>query len=268
MRWIVGSSLKFRFTVVALTAFLMFFGVQQLGNTSVDVFPEFATPKVEVHTIAIGLGPTEVEELITTPMEQSFNAIPGVETIRSRSVQQPSQVVLFFEQGTDLLEARQLVAERIATITPTLPSSGGPAGHAPAPVCDQLGPEDRALHDRPRPGHDGPFDDGLLEDQTRLLWVPGVANVPIWGERLEMLQVQADQQRLAREKVTLEQVMTATSDALDAGCSGTRAAISSGAAAGSRARTSGSGSGTCSPSSPTRTWPTCPSSPRTAGRSA
>ena len=122
MRWVIGASLKFRFIVVALTTFLMFFGVQQLGNTAVDVFPEFAPPKVEVHTVAIGLGPTEVEELITTPMEQSFNAIPGVETIRSRSVQQLSQIVLLFERGTDLLEARQLVAERIATITPKLPS--------------------------------------------------------------------------------------------------------------------------------------------------
>ena len=54
MRWIVGSSLKFRFIVVALTAFLMFFAVQQAGSSAVDVFPEFAPPKVEVHTIAIG----------------------------------------------------------------------------------------------------------------------------------------------------------------------------------------------------------------------
>ena len=45
MRWIVGYSLKFRFIVVALSAFLMFFGVQQVGNTAVDVFPEFAPPR-------------------------------------------------------------------------------------------------------------------------------------------------------------------------------------------------------------------------------
>ena len=55
------ASLKFRFIVVALTAFLMFFGVQQIGNMAVDVFPEFAPPKVEIHTVAIGLAPTEVE---------------------------------------------------------------------------------------------------------------------------------------------------------------------------------------------------------------
>ena len=69
MRWIVASSLKFRYLVVALTTFLRFFGVQQVGSSSVDVFPEFAPPKVEVHTVAIGLAPTEVEELITVPLE-------------------------------------------------------------------------------------------------------------------------------------------------------------------------------------------------------
>ena len=73
--------------------------------------------------------------------------------------------------------------------------------------------------------------------RARLLRVPGVANVPIWGERLEMLQVQADPKRLAEQKVTLEQVMTVTADALDAGLqSSTRRGTSSDAAAGSKAR--------------------------------
>jgi Cu/Ag efflux pump CusA len=217
MRWIVGSSLKFRFIVVALAAFLIFFGVQQIGNTAVDVFPEFAPPKVEVHTVAIGLGPTEVEELITTPMEQSFNGIPGVETIRSRSVEQLSQIVLLFEQGTDLLEARQLVAERIATITPTLPTWA-----APPVMLQPLSATSRVLKiglSSTDPNLDM-MDLSMTtywKIRARLLRVPGVANVPIWGERLEMLQVQADPERLAAHKVTLEQAMTATADALDAG---------------------------------------------------
>src|SRR5918992_225138 len=217
MRWVVGASLKFRFIVVALTAFLMLFGVQQLGNTPVDVFPEFAPPKVEVHTVAIGLGPTEVEELITTPMEQSFNGIPGVETIRSRSVQQLSQIVLLFEQGTDLLEARQLVAERIATITSKLPSWA-----APPVMLQPLSATSRVLKiglSSTDPNLDM-MDLSMTaywKIRARLLRVPGVANVPIWGERLEMLQVQVDRERLAAQKVTLEQAMTVTADALDAG---------------------------------------------------
>jgi CzcA family heavy metal efflux pump len=217
MRWIVGLSLKFRFIVVALTAFLMFFGVQQLSDTAVDVFPEFAPPKVEVHTVAVGLAPTEVEELITVPLEQSFNAIPGVATIRSRSVEQLSQIVLLFDQGTDLLDARQLVAERIATVTPTLPTWA-----APPVMLQPLSATSRVL----KIGLSSTDPELDLMDlsmtaywkiRARLLRVPGVANVPIWGERLEMLQVQADPQQLTEHNVTLEQVMSVTADALDAG---------------------------------------------------
>jgi CzcA family heavy metal efflux pump len=217
MRWIVGLSLKFRFIVVALTAFLMFFGVQQLGDTAVDVFPEFAPPKVEIHTVAVGLAPTEVEELITVPLEQSFNAIPGVSTIRSRSVEQLSQIVLLFDQGTDLLDARQLVAERIATVTPTLPTWA-----APPVMLQPLSATSRVM----KIGLSSADPQLDLMDlsmtaywkiRARLLRVPGVANVPIWGERLEMLQVQADPRRLSEQHVTLEQVMNTTADALDAG---------------------------------------------------
>ena len=82
--------------------------------------------------------------------------------------------------------------------------------------------------------------------RARLLRVPGVANVPIWGERLDMVQVQADQKRMARENVTLEQVMTATSDALDAGLLTYSRVTSSAAAGGSTARNSGRACGTCS----------------------
>lgn len=217
MRWIVGSSLKFRFIVVALAAALMFIGVQRMDDTAVDVFPEFAPPKVEVHTVAIGLAPTQVEELITVPLEHSFNGIPGVNTVRSRSVEQLSQIVLLFDQGTDLLEARQLVAERIAAITPTLPTWA-----APPVMLQPLSATSRVL----KIGLSVADPELDLMDlsmtaywkiRARLLRVPGVANVPIWGERLDMLQVQADPERLAAHDVTLEQVMTVTADTLDAG---------------------------------------------------
>jgi CzcA family heavy metal efflux pump len=217
MRWIVGSSLKFRFIVVGLSAALMYFGVQQLNNTAVDVFPEFAPPKVEVHTVAIGLAPTEVEQLITVPLEQSLNGIPGVETIRSRSVEQLSQIVLLFEQGTDLLTARQLVGERIATATATLPTWA-----APPVMLQPLSATSRVL----KIGLSVTDPELDLMDlsmtaywniRSRLLRVPGVANVPIWGERLDMLQVQVDPKRLAQQRVTLDQVMTVTADTLDSG---------------------------------------------------
>lgn len=217
MRWIVGASLKFRFLVVAIAASLLFFGVQRLEDAPVDVFPEFAPPKVEIHTVAIGLAPTEVESLITIPLEQALNGVPGVAEIRSKSVEQLSQIVLLFDQDTDLLEARQLVQERIATVTPTLPTWA-----APPVMLQPMSATSRVL----KIGLSSTDPEIDLMDlsmtaywkiRARLLRVPGVANVPIWGERLDMLQVQADQERMAEHGVTLDQVMTVTSDALDAG---------------------------------------------------
>ena len=72
MRWIVGTSLKFRFIVLAIAAALMFFGMQRLRNMPVDVFPEFAPPIVEIQTPCLGLSPTEVESLVTVPLEEAL----------------------------------------------------------------------------------------------------------------------------------------------------------------------------------------------------
>src|SRR5882724_9783473 len=103
MRWIVGSSLKFRFLVIAAAAAMMYFGVERLRSMPVDVFPEFAPPKVEIQTEGIGMTSTEVEELITIPMEDQLRGVPGVEYVRSSSVVGLSQVVLLFKLGTDLM---------------------------------------------------------------------------------------------------------------------------------------------------------------------
>src|SRR5918992_3203943 len=126
LRWIVGSSLKFRYIIAASAAALMFFGIQQLRHMPVDVFPEFAPPRVEIQTLALGLSGTEVESLVTVPLEQALNGVPELDVIRSKSVEQLSQIEMIFERGADLLTARQLVAERIAVVTPTLPTWSSP----------------------------------------------------------------------------------------------------------------------------------------------
>ena len=126
LRTIVGSSLRFRFLVVALAAGLIFFGTEQLRNVPVDVFPEFAPPRVEVQTSALGLSSAEVEALVTIPLEQALNGVPGLTVMRSSSVPDLSSILMLFEPNTDLLEARQLVQERLATVAPTLPSWATP----------------------------------------------------------------------------------------------------------------------------------------------
>ena len=217
LKWIIGSSLKYRYLVVALAAGLMFFGFQQLRHTQVDVFPEFAPPRVEVQTPSLGLSATEVESLVTIPLEQSLAGIPGLDELRSKSVEGLSSVLLIFDRGTDLLTARKLESESIAVIAPTLPTWASPPF-----MIQPLSSTSRVM----KVGLTSDDPDLDLIDMSmiaywkiraRLLRVPGVANVPIWGERLEMLQVQVDPDRLRNLDVTLENVMGATAEALETG---------------------------------------------------
>lgn len=215
LRWIVGSSLKGRFLVVALAGALMFFGAAQLRDSPVDVFPEFAPPRVEVQTSCLGLSAAEVESLVTTPLEQGLNGLPGLQTMRSKSAATVSSIELIFAQGTDVLQAAQLVGERIATLSRQLPTWA-----APPFIRPPLSATSRAMHIGLSSKTVNLLDLSNIAYWTirsRLLRVPGVANVAIWGERLDMRQVEVDPQRLAANGVTLTQVMEATSNAVEAG---------------------------------------------------
>ncbi len=121
--WVVGCSLKFRFLVVAIAAALLIFGSEQLRKMPVDVFPEFAPPKVEIQTQGPGMTAAEVEELITIPMEHTLRGTPGLDIIRSKSVRALSQIV--FKQGVDIIEARQNVQELMNVVISELPQSSG-----------------------------------------------------------------------------------------------------------------------------------------------
>ena len=215
MRWIVGSSLKFRYLVVAAGAAMMVFGVGLLRDTPVDVFPEFAQPKVEIQTPSLGLSAQEVEELVTVPLEQSLQGLPQLETVRSKSVPQLSSIVLLFERGTDLLRARQLVQERVATVTPTLPTWSSPPF-----MIQPLSSTSRVMKIGLRSDTLSLMDMSVIaywKIRARLLRVPGVANTPIWGERLKQLQVHVDPGKLRDRGVSLTQLMDVTADSLDAG---------------------------------------------------
>ena len=102
MRWIIQTSLRFRYLVVFLAAAMMLFGIVRLGDSSVDVFPEFAPPLVEIQTEVPGLSTEEVESLVTLPLENSLNGLSWLKTLRSKSVLGLSSVVLIFQEGTDV----------------------------------------------------------------------------------------------------------------------------------------------------------------------
>ena len=215
MRWIVQTSLKFRYLVVAAAVALMVFGMGQLRAMPVDVFPEFAPPRVEIQTICLGLSPAETEALVTIPLEQSLNGLEGLDVMRSKSVPQLSSIELIFKPGTNLLNARQLVSERVQVITPNLPTWA-----APPVMLQPLSATSRVMKIGLSSDTVSLTDMSMMSYWTiraRLLRVPGVANVAIWGERLKMYQVQVKPEKLIEHKVTLDAVMEATADSLDAG---------------------------------------------------
>src|SRR3954454_20551959 len=126
IRWIVGTSLRFRFIVVALGLGLVYFGVQRVKDIPIDVFPEFAPPRIEVQTLCLGLSPAEVEEQVTVPIENAMNGVPGVEVLRSSSVPQLSSVLALSEHAADDLAARQLVTVRVPIATRGVPACLAP----------------------------------------------------------------------------------------------------------------------------------------------
>src|SRR5215510_4936241 len=215
IRSIVGSSVKFRYIVLALAAAMMVLGIAQVPKMPVDAFPEFAPPRVEIQTPCLGLSADEVESLVTVPLEQALNGLPGLETMRSKSIPDLSSIEMLFKRGTDQLKARQLVQERLATVINTIPTWAAPPVMM-APVSStgrvmKIGISSKTVN---------LMDLSMIAYWTiraRLLAVPGVANVAIWGERIKIPQVQVDPLKLRQYDVSLDEVMETTADALDVG---------------------------------------------------
>lgn len=218
LKWIVETSLQLRVMVVALAAAFLVIGSLTARHAPLDVFPEFAPPLVEIQTEAPGLSTDEVESLVTVPLENALNGTPWLQTIRSKSVLGLSSVVLIFQEGTDLMQARQLVQERLAVEAARLPAvANRPVMLSPLSSLSRvlkIGISSKTLSQ---------MDMTLLARWTirpRLMAVQGVANVAIWGQRDRQLQVLVDPERLRLHDVTLDQVVRAAGDAVVVGAGG------------------------------------------------
>lgn len=215
IRSIVGTSLKFRYIVLAIAAVMMVFGIAQVPSMPVDAFPEFAPPRVEIQTPSLGLSADEVESFVTVPLEQAFNGVDGLDLMRSKSIPDLSSIELLFKPGTNELHARQLVQERLATVVNTLPTWA-----APPVIMPPVSTTGRVLKIGVSSKSVSLMDMSMIAYWTiraRLLRVPGVANVAIWGERIRIPQVQVDPERMRTNGVSLDDVMEVTADALDVG---------------------------------------------------
>ena len=216
--WLVGAALRLRVAVVALTVVALIGGLRLVGSTPLDVFPEFAPPLVEIQTEAPGLSTAEVESLVTVPLENALNGMPWLKTLRSKSVLGLSSVVLIFNEGTDLLPARQLVQERLLRIASTLPT----AAHPPV-ILAPLSSLSRVLKIGITSPKLSQVELTTLAKWTirpRLMAIPGVANVAIWGQRDRQIQVLVDPDRLNANRVTLNEVIASAKDATAVGAGG------------------------------------------------
>src|SRR6476469_5216289 len=194
MRSIIGASMRLRFLIIVLAAVLMVFGAMQLRAMPVDVYPEFNPPMVEVQTEALGLSADEVESLITTPMEADLLiGVAWLDQMYSESVTGLSRILLVFEPGTDPIRARQMVQERL-TQAHALPNVSKP------PVMLQpLSSTSRVMIVGLSSKDLSPIEMGVLARwniKPRLMGVPGVANVAVWGQRERQLQVLVDPKQL------------------------------------------------------------------------
>jgi CzcA family heavy metal efflux pump len=215
MRFIVSTSLRFRFLVVAAATAMMVVGILQIQNMRVDVFPEFAPPRVQIQTICQGLSTADVEALVTVPLEQALNGIKGLDVMRSKSVPQLSAIDMIFKQGADELQARQLVQERLSTVVSSLPTWA-----SPPVMLAPLSATARVMQIGMTSTEHTQVAMSMMAYWTvrsRMLSVPGVANVAIWGEELQMRTVQVKPEEMQAKKVSLEAVMEGVSSSIDTG---------------------------------------------------
>jgi Cu/Ag efflux pump CusA len=216
MRWIIESSLRFRLLVLAITAAVIGFGVAQLRTAPVDIYPEFTPTQVEVQTEALGLSAEEVEQLITVPLEQDLLVgVPFLAEIESVSLPGLSSVLMTFEPGTDLLDARQVVQERL---TQAVGAAGLPEVAKPPQMIQPVSSNRRVSMITLSSGSLTPIDVSVLSRwviSPQLMGVPGVANVTVWGFRDRQLQVLVDPERLRQNETTLAQVIETAGNALE-----------------------------------------------------
>ena len=211
VRWLIAASLRLRVAVLALAAMLVIFGLADVRHAPLDVFPEFAPPLIEIQTEAPGLSTTEVESLVSTPIENAVNGVIGLKTLRSKSVLGLSSVVLILNEGSDLLRTRQLVQERLAIVSGQLPA----VAHPPV-ILSPLSSTSRVMKIGMSSKTLTQVELSTLARWTirpRLMAVQGVANVAIWGQRDRQFQIMVDPERMRDHGITLDNILSATRDA-------------------------------------------------------
>jgi len=204
---IVRASLRNPRIVTALTCLIAALGFAALLEARFDVFPDFAPPHVLVQTEAPGFDATQVEALVTRPLEGLLAGAENVKTVRSTSSQGLSAIQVVFERGGDPYRQRQVVTERLAESPGLLPQGVG------APLLSPLSSSMEYLV------HFGYTSDRLSPVELRdvvqwivkpqILAVPGVAQAQIFGGAVRERQIEIDPAKLAAAGLVLDDVLSA-----------------------------------------------------------
>ena len=200
-------SLRYRFFTLVTLLLVIGTGVFSLGELPIDAVPDLTPVQVQVLTRAPALGPVEVEQFVTFPIENNLSGLPGLKELRSISQYGISVVTAIFEDGLDLYFVRQLVNERLTVAVEQIPSEY---------ARPMIGPLSTGLGEVYQFTLSG---DGYspMELRTMLEWdigrrlraVSGVVEVNIWGGREKQFQVMVDPQRLLAVKLSLKDVYEA-----------------------------------------------------------
>ena len=206
---IVRFSLRSRGIVIALACLLFLYGLYILPDAKFDVFPEFAPPQAVIQTEAAGLSAEQVEILVTQPIENVINGAPGIQALRSSSIQGLSVITVVFQAGSDIYRDRQLIAERLTTAR--LPQDVRPPTLSPLSSSTSVALTIGLTSDR-----HSLMDLRTIADWTLkpdLLAVPGVSNVAVFGGEEKQIQIQIRPRKLIKYGLGIDEVLASARQA-------------------------------------------------------
>jgi CzcA family heavy metal efflux pump len=204
---LIGWSLRYRTVVIALALAFLGWGLFVLRDMPLDVLPDVSAPTVTILVEGHGMAPTEMESLVTFPIEAALNGASGVRRVRSATAVGLAVVWVEFDWGQDILRARQIVTEKLTLVGAALP----PEVEQPflAPVSSIMG---EIMFVALESDRHSPLDLRTVADtvlRRRLLAIPGVSQVIATGGGQKQYQVLVDPVELREYNVTLGQVETA-----------------------------------------------------------
>src|ERR1039458_8011371 len=212
MRALVALSVRHYGALSVLTLLALVLGSWAALKSPLDVFPEFVPSQVDIQTEAPGFAPGQVEELVTRQVENAVNGAAGLATLRSESIPGLSVVTITFTDGIDVHVARQGISERLSELGSSLPAGVSAPKLSPlvSSTMDLL--KIGLLSDKVDPYTLRDTADWVIK--PRLLAVPGVAHVIVFGGDVRQIQVLPDTQKLASYKITLADIADAARAAL------------------------------------------------------